>query len=60
MSFCINRTLIEKRLLVEFSCEYPTLYLYFEVYSLVRLLDLESLVVATTVELDHSRGLCVT
>ena len=46
--FCINRTLIEKRLLVEFSYEYPTLYLYLEVYSLVRSLDLESLVVATT------------
>ena len=24
---CINRTLIKKRLLVEFSCEFPTLYL---------------------------------
>ena len=23
---CINRTLIKKRLLVEFSCEFPTLY----------------------------------
>ena len=25
--FCINRTLIQKRLLVKFSCELPTLYL---------------------------------
>jgi len=25
-TFCINRTLIKKRLLVEFSCEFPTLY----------------------------------
>ena len=46
--YCINRTLIKQRLLVEFSCEYPTLYFYFEIYSLVRLLDLECLVVAIT------------
>ena len=33
---CINRTLIKKRLLVEFSCKFPH-HTFFEVYSLVRL-----------------------
>ena len=44
----IYRGSMQRGLLVEFSCEFPTLYFSFEVYSLVRSLDLECLVVATT------------
>ena len=40
--FCINRTLTKQRLLVEFSCEFPTLYLHFEIYLLVRSLNFVS------------------
>ena len=36
--FCINRTLIKKRLLVEFSCEFPTRYLPLRDLLLVMLL----------------------
>ena len=38
----IYRTIIQQRLLVEFSCEFPTLYPNSEIYSLVRSLDIVS------------------
>ena len=56
--FCIYRTLIQQRLLVEFSCEFP-LDIRLRDLLVVRSLDLECLVVATTVELDYFRGLCI-
>ena len=56
--FCIYRTLTQQRLLVKFSCELPTRYpiLRFTCQCCHWTL---SLVVATTVELDNLRGLCI-